>query len=83
MCAARTSWPRTVEDLLKIGWDPNVVDEAGRTPLYHAVWGQSLDSVKHLLRFEARTDYRDAQGHNLAEIAKDEHYHRIITWRRT
>jgi hypothetical protein len=77
MCAARNSWPRTVEDLLKIGWDPNAVDEAGCTPLCHAVCGQSLDSIKHLIRFEARTDYRDAQGRNLAQIAKGLHYDRI------
>jgi hypothetical protein len=29
------------------------------------------------MEFEARTDYRDAWGRNLAQIAKDEHYHRV------
>jgi hypothetical protein len=77
MCAARNSWPRFVEMLLKVGADPNAVDPEGCTPMAHAVLGQSLDSIKLLLEFEARADYRDPRGRNLAQIAKDEHYHRI------
>jgi ankyrin repeat protein len=77
MCAARNSWPRFVEMLLKVGANPNAVDAEGSTPMAHAVLGQSLDSIKLLLEFRARTDYRDPQGRNLAQIAKHEHYHRI------
>lgn len=77
MCAARNSWPRVVDILLRIGADPNARDAAGWTPLHHAVWSGSLDSVKLLLTAEADTNYRDADGRNLAQIARGEHHDRI------
>jgi cell wall assembly regulator SMI1 len=77
MCAAHNSWPRVVDILARVGADPNAVDNDGWTPLHHAVWGQSLDSVKHLLLAGADTSYRDSEGRNLAQIAKDLHHYRI------
>lgn len=77
MCAARNSWPRIVEMLYNGGANPNALDPDGWSPLHHAVWGQSLDSVKHLLAGEADTDYRDSRGLNLAQIAKDLGYDRL------
>ena len=77
MCAARNSWPKIVEMLYNSGANPNALDSDGWSPLHHAVWGQSLDSVKHLLIAEADTDYRDSQGLNLAQIAKDLGYDRL------
>ncbi|MEX0677565.1 MAG: SMI1/KNR4 family protein [Pirellulales bacterium] len=77
MCAARNSWPRIVEMLYNGGAKPNALDPDGWSPLHHAVWGQSFDSVKHLLAAGADTDYRDAQGRNLAQIAKELHHYRL------
>ncbi|MEX0676164.1 MAG: SMI1/KNR4 family protein [Pirellulales bacterium] len=77
MCAARNSWPRIVEMLYNGGAKPNALDPDGWSPLHHAVWGQSFDSVKHLLAAGADTDYRDSQGRNLAQIAKEEHHYRL------
>ncbi|MEX0677566.1 MAG: SMI1/KNR4 family protein [Pirellulales bacterium] len=77
MCAARNSWPKIVEMLYNGGAKPNALDPDGWSPLHHAVWGQSLDSVKHLLAAGADTDYRDSQGRNLAQIAKEEHHYRL------
>jgi hypothetical protein len=77
MCAAHNSWPRVVDILARAGADPNAVDDEGWTPLHHAVWGQSLDSVKHLLLAGADTSYRDSEGRNLAQIAKELHHYRI------
>lgn len=77
MCAARNSWPKIVDILLRAGADPNARDVDGWCPLHHAVWIGSLDSVKHLLAAEADTSYRDSQGRNLARMAKDEHHYRL------
>jgi ankyrin repeat protein len=77
MCAAHNSWPKVVDILARAGADPNAVDDEGWTPLHHAVWGQSLDSVKHLLLAGADTSYRDSEGRNLAQIAKELHHYRI------
>jgi hypothetical protein len=77
MCAAHNSWPKVVDILARVGADPNAVDDEGWTPLHHAVWGQSLDSVKHLILAGADTSYRDSEGRNLAQIAQDLHHYRI------
>ena len=77
MCAARNSWPKIVDMPIKSGADPNALDPDGWSPLHHAVWSQSLDSVKHLLAVEADTDYRDSQGRNLAQVAKEDHRYRL------
>jgi hypothetical protein len=77
MCAARNSWPKIVDILLRAGADPNARDSDGWCPLHHAVWVGSLDTVKHLLAAEADTSYRDVEGRNLAQLAKDEYHHRL------
>ncbi len=77
MCAARKSWPKLLGMLLEARADPNALDAENRTPLLHAIDGDSFDSVKLLVAAGADVQFRDAQGRTLAEIARQEHSHRI------
>lgn len=76
MCAARNSWPRLVRLLLENGGNPNAIDGERLSPLYHAIWGQSNDSVKLLLASGADSHYCDPQGRNLAQYARESHHYR-------
>jgi hypothetical protein len=77
MCAARSSWPKIVCLLLEHGSNPNAVDRDKLSPLYHAVSGQSNDSIKLLLSVGADSYFRDPKGRNLAQIARDSYYFRL------
>ena len=76
MCAARNSWPRLVRLLLENGGNPNAIDGERLSPLYHAIWGQSNDSVKLLLAAGADSHSCDPQGRNLAQYARESHHYR-------
>jgi hypothetical protein len=77
MCAARYSWPKIVEILIRAGAEVNARDPDGWTPLAHAVFAGSLDSIKCLLAAGADIHDRDAQGRNLAKFANELHHHRV------
>jgi ankyrin repeat protein len=62
--------------LLERGANPNTIDRKKLSPLYHAVWGQSNDSVKLLLAGGADEHFCDPHGHNLAEFARESHFYR-------
>jgi hypothetical protein len=77
MCAARTRWPNFVRLLLERGAQPNSLDTEQHTPLYHAVIGQSNDSLKLLLAAGASAHFRDEDGRTLIELADQRAYYRI------
>ena len=58
--------------VLRDGVDPDVVGEAGITPLSHAVWTHNLEQVEVLLRYGADPNLASINGNTTLHILADE-----------
>ena len=61
----------TMEKLIELNADINIVDDTGCTPLMHAAHNNSIDSVKFLLEKGVKTDIKNPEGKTAFEIAME------------
>jgi ankyrin repeat protein len=60
---------QTVETLLRAGADPNIGDNAGRTPLMLSATRGNVDIVNLLLQAGAKIDAKDSGGNSVMDWA--------------
>ena len=61
-----------LERVLEGGVDPDVVGEAGITPLSHAVWTHNLEQAEVLLKHGANPNLASLNGNTTLHILADE-----------
>ena len=54
--------PTIVEDLLKMGYNPNVTNSKGLSPLHLAIHVRNLEIAKLLLEHNADVNFEDTNG---------------------
>ena len=60
----------TVELLLALGADPNMVDEVKNSPLFGAIYQKSLVACRILLRYGANANHKDNSGNTPLKLAQ-------------
>jgi hypothetical protein len=73
---------KVVEELLRLGADPNIPADDGTTPLHTALKKEYFDAFRLLVRHGARADTPGKDGRTVREIAarkRDDRYFRLLT----
>jgi uncharacterized protein len=61
-----------VEELLRLGADPNIPENNGTTPLMEAASAGSVPMIELLLRYGAKWDCRDEFGDTALDYARNQ-----------
>ena len=71
---------KVIKRLISIGFDINILDFSGRTPLYASVLGNNIETVKLLVKLGADINLADERGLTPLAVAKRDKYKELVLY---